>query len=219
MRFPVMFFLILIGFMMNGVLTPLYAVEEHFGIHANKGSFQIHAPNNSDSDEVKAYVNAFPDSPQTIDGLGGFVDVEINIFGIDAIGLGVTRYIGTVTIQKTADPENTPEDSTDDIFIKKVKRDGTSTVLFLEAVKLVTIGVGYEDGSMRFDIDKASGESAQRNFNFSYPYLHGSISTVGLTGGEGPYLTFVFHSVTAFQGGLRGSFSGTTYALALGWVF
>lgn len=124
--------------------------------------------------------------------------------------------MGSFTLDKTIDINATPNDPNDDFHLTQVDKQSLHSSVLFYSPYLLILGLGQERGRYLF-MDSDQKES--RSFPFSYPYVHLGLSTLNLDEDTEPFITFVAHVFTSSLGGSRGNFSGTTYALQVGWVF
>ena len=172
-----------------------------------------------DSDEEREYIDSFRSSASNPSGAayGTYMDTPFEYFGLGGLGIGLGRSIGSVSMDTTIDPENTPTNNLDDVYVHKATRVASHLVIFLRTIQLLTLGLGTEDGYLEFEIEDSNNRNAKRTFPFSYNYLHVSLA---FGDSEGLYFSVLMNFInSSIPGSKQGGFSGDSYALIVGWVF
>lgn len=197
------------------------------GVFTGVGVFNMGAPDSDVGSEIAGYMNAYPDgfdalTDGSVSGWGGgfFVDfdfpkpIDWGPFEFTAAGFSVGMARGQASINTSVDFANTPSDTSDDTSISIGKRRFTSLTFYVFAWRVLSLGMSVEFGGMEF-ATSTLGVASTKKFDYLFPSLNYSMSSLNLTGGTGLYLTF--NGSTPFGLG-SGGFQGSTYSLLVGWA-
>lgn len=196
---------------------------KHVGLFAGVSVFNIYNQLDKATIEDRALISlndgAVKDRTGWTFGMFVMFGDSVTIFNAPAIGLGFRKTKNYYRTSQHADGPGTPTDSTDDWLINEVNRTSTSYLLFFHAVKMLSLGLGWQEGFQEYIGSYADGTSFKKQKPYSYPFLHIALSTVRPTTGSG-----IFFSVTADVNGQRimpghSSYSGDTYTATMGFLF
>lgn len=177
------------------------------------GLFKFDAASSDASDEVKGYTDVLP---REVDGEGIAFGWSYGSWGIN-----VSADIVSEKINKFADINQTSEDSTDDVYVKRASRDNRSFTVLYQPLRFFALGFGQERGTMEFKQISASGVVETNRISYRR-----NIMNLGLAFGFDPNDVTVGPVIAAFYKipspiilpfpGDSSDFSGTTRGYGFG---
>ena len=170
---------------------------------------RLDAPANSDSDEVKGYVQAIPSSHA---GNGPSIGISFSSWGLN---VGFTNADADLNGRK-ADVMQTPATLTDDVTLYAMRYRNIGISVLYQPIRWFYLGIGKDMGSMEFVQQNAAGTVETRKLPIDYQFY-----SLGFAFGFDPTVRVTSPVIALFTKipAKRGNFSSFKYGAGIGVYF